>query len=447
MEHLFDPTRPYFAAWLKSFNIDNKWHAFYLGSDDFKLPPESISSSEAYAPFCLYYAALCGFRDLTKHLIAGYPQHVNATVGYNKSPLAAALRNKHIQVAEILYQHGAVLPVGHQGCTLLHATSRAGLTDVAIWLINIGANVNSQQDDHTTPLHLAAGNGHLGVVRTLLAHNADVNVAKTGDNHTPLHDASKFGHFDSVQLLMQNGADARTDLQRLLFLASSSGNVQIVELFIQLRGDVSARDGTLKTPLHLASSSPSRCSGDVARALMLNGVDVNARDGSHKTPLHLASSLSSWLNGDVCQTLILNGADVKARDGSHSTPLHLASGSAFQKGDVVQVLIKNGADVNARDGDYSTPLHLASFWGWKSDIVQTLILNGADVHARDGRYSTPLHVASLSESSNDGVVRTLILEGANVNARDVLRAIRRSVRSEFGVRSSRGDCRQQTAEQ
>ncbi|KAH9069622.1 ankyrin repeat-containing domain protein [Lactarius deliciosus] len=379
MEHLFDPTRTYFAAWLKSFNIDNKWHAFYLGSDDFELPPNSTSSSEAYAPFCLYYAALCGFRDLTKHLIAGYPQHVNATVGYNKSPLAAALRNKHIQVAEILYQHGAVLPIGHRGCTLLHATSRVGLTDVAIWLINIGANVNSQQDDHTTPLHLAAGNGHLGVVRTLLAHNADVNVAKSGDNHTPLHDASKFGHFDSVQLLMQHGADARTDLQRLLFLASSSGNVQIVELFIQLRGDVGARDGKHKTPLHLASSSPSRRSGD---------------------------------------TLILNGADVNARDENQSTPLHLASMSAFQKDDVVQVLIENGADVNARDGDYSTPLHLASFWEWKSDIVRTLILNGADVNARDGRYSTPLHVVSLSSSSNDGIVRILILEGANVNARD-----------------------------
>ncbi|KAH8983638.1 ankyrin repeat-containing domain protein [Lactarius akahatsu] len=396
----------------------SKWHAFYLGSDDFNLPPESISSSEAYAPFCLYYAALCGFRDLTKHLVAGYPQHVNATVGYNKSPLAAALRNKHIQVAEILYQHGAFLPVGHRGCTLLHATSRAGLTDVAIWLINIGANVNSQQDDHTTPLHLAAGNGHLGVVQTLLAHNADVNVAKTGDNHTPLHDASKFGHFDCVQLLMQNGADARTDLQRLLFLASSSGNVQTVELFIQLSGDVSARDGGHKTSLHLASSSPSRRSSDVVRALMLNGVDVNARDGSHKTPLHLASSMSSWLNGDVCQTLIMNGADVNARDGSHSTPLHLASKSAFQYDDVVQVLIRNGADVNARDGDYSTPLHLASLWEWKSDVVRTLILNGADVHARDGRYSTPLHVVSMSSSSNDGVVRTLILEGANVNARD-----------------------------
>ncbi|KAH9167683.1 hypothetical protein EDB89DRAFT_1813408, partial [Lactarius sanguifluus] len=244
MEHLFDPTRPYFAAWLKSFNIDNKWHAFYFGSDDFKLPPESISSIEAYAPFCLYYAALCGFRDLTKHLIAAYPQH-----------------------------HGAVLPIGHRGCTLLHATSRVGLTDVAIWLINIGANVNSQQDDHTTPLHLAAGNGHLGVVRTLLAHKADVNVAKTGDNHTPLHDASKFGHFDSVQLLMQHGADARTDLQRLLSLASSSGN-----------------------------------NDDVVQVLIKNGADVNARDWDYSTPLHLASSWE-W-KGDIVRTLILNGADV-----------------------------------------------------------------------------------------------------------------------------------------
>ncbi|KAI9436056.1 hypothetical protein H4582DRAFT_1772629, partial [Lactarius indigo] len=100
MRHLFDLTKPYFTAWLKSFDLDEEWHAF-VGFEN------STSSRKADPPFCLYYAALCGFHDLTKHLITEYPQHVNASVGLNKSALAAALYNKHIHVAELLHQHGA----------------------------------------------------------------------------------------------------------------------------------------------------------------------------------------------------------------------------------------------------------------------------------------------------------------------------------------------------
>ena len=121
------------------------------------------SLGEDDAPLCLYYAALCGFRDLTRYLITKYPQHVDATVGLNKSPLAAALRNRHIQVAELLHQHGAVLPIGYKGRTLLHAASADGLVDVAKWLLEIGADANAQAGrPHGLHSHLAAANGHLG---------------------------------------------------------------------------------------------------------------------------------------------------------------------------------------------------------------------------------------------------------------------------------------------
>ncbi|KAH9069464.1 hypothetical protein EDB83DRAFT_436884, partial [Lactarius deliciosus] len=153
MRSLFDPTEPYFPAWLKSFNIDKPWDSFVgrhlrraRWNDDSDLSAGPNSPNESYAPSCLYYAALCGFRDLTKHLIVEYPQHVNARVGLNESPLAAALSNKHIQVAELLHQHDAVLHISHSSHTLLHAASEDGLMDVTKWLLSIGANANAQLD-------------------------------------------------------------------------------------------------------------------------------------------------------------------------------------------------------------------------------------------------------------------------------------------------------------
>jgi ankyrin repeat protein len=300
MRRLFDPAKPHFTAWLKSpLTIDKKWLSLWSFASTFPYQPSSWARlnstsplSKANAPICLYYAACCGFRDLTKHLIAEYPQHVNATVGHNKTPLVAALYNGHIQVAELLYLHGAVLQIGFRGRTLLHAASKDGLMDVAQWLLKIGTDVNAQDDDHTTPLHLAAANGHLELVRTLLGHSVDVAAATTRGESTPLHFASKGGHVEIVQLLIQNGADVNT------------------------------RDRNQSTPLHLAQGAK------MVQLLIQSGADVNARDRSQSTPLHcLLPRASKRWDTKTVQLLIQFGADVNARDEIQSTPLQLVSSS------------------------------------------------------------------------------------------------------------------------
>ena len=411
MQRLFDPTKPYLAAWLKSYQyyIDDVWSSFQFESFT---RPIYIQNGQALASSCLYLASLCGFRDLTKYLIAKYPQHVNASVGLHQSPLVAALYHSHLQVAELLCQHGAAPDViGRQGCTLLHAASSDGMTDVAQWLLNIGANANAQDDRYSTPLHLAAGNGHLRLVQTLLRQSVDVDAADK-DNRTPLHKASAGGHIDIVRLLVQHGADASKDLQSLLLLASSSVSAETVQFFIQFGADVNARDENHSTPLHQASLLSDNA--EAVRLLIKHSADIHARDQGHKTPLHLASSSSR--NDETVQLLIEQGADVHAQDESHKTPLHLAS-SASSNGEAVQLLIEHGADVHAQDENLSTPLHLASSTPRNFENVEVLIEHGADVHAQDQNHDTPLHIAS-SCYSGGGVVRLLIEHGADVHARN-----------------------------
>jgi ankyrin repeat protein len=69
--------------------------------------------------------------------------------------------------------------------------------------------------------------------------------------------------------------------------ATSTAQVDIVQLLIDYGADVTAQDGTQTTPLHLAAFSGS---AESVQLLIEYGADVNALDQSSKTPLHLASS-------------------------------------------------------------------------------------------------------------------------------------------------------------
>ena len=411
MRRLFDPAKPYFGAWLDLHDLDNKWESFLqvdriLRRSRPLYPPRFTLLNKVDPPLCLYYAALCGFRDLTKHFIAMYPQHVNASVGLNKSPLVAALCNRHTQVAELLLQRGAVLPNGCEGRTLLHASSTDGLVDVTQWLLNIGLDAKAQEDNHKTPLHSAAAKGRLEIVRILLGHGAYVNAVEVTHNYTPLHEASSGGHIDVVRVLIENEADvhARDQSQSTpLHVASSKNNAETAQLLIRLGADVHAQDQSQSTPLHVASSEGA---AETVRILIKHGADVHARDQNQSTPLHLASQESNQ-NSEIAQVLIEHGADVHARDQSQSTPLHVAS--SRNNAEAIQLLIKHGADVSARNEHGSTPLHLGEY----TYTAQLLIEHGADIHARDKRQSTPLHHLWIPETA-----RLLIKHGADVHARD-----------------------------
>lgn len=356
MRHLFDPAGPHFTAWLRAHDIDDGWNQFGgNGTPDLRGTP-------------LYYASLCGFRDLVDYLIDKHPQFVITRGGRNHSPLAAALHKRHFDIAEQLLRHDANVDVkGYEGRTPLHAASAEGLADVAKWLLDHAADPNAVQDDLLTPLNMAAANGHLEVVQMLLERGAKVN-ATTSDRSIPLHQASENGHIKIVGLLIDHGAD------------------------------VHAQDVYQSTPLHLASS---RGHTEIVRLLIGHGVDVNVRNRDLSTPLHLASS-------GVHETVPLrveHGEEVNIRDGSELMPLHLTSSGAYE---TALLLIEHKADVNARDRSQSTPLHLAASAGL-AEIVQLLIGYQADRDAEDDAGQTPFQVA-LSARHLNHKITTLLSE-------------------------------------
>lgn len=86
-------------------------------------------------------------------------------------------------------------------------------TEVIEYLLQNGINPNESTNEshtvlnlHSSPLHLAAEQGHLDAVNLLLRYGADVE-ARDSDGATALEKASSEGHDDVVKLLWHYGAD------------------------------------------------------------------------------------------------------------------------------------------------------------------------------------------------------------------------------------------------
>ncbi|KAN0134304.1 Ankyrin repeat-containing domain protein [Lactarius tabidus] len=402
MRRLFDQSRPYFSAWRELYDIDiqvNVWRLY----------------AEKHANSPLYYASLCGFRDLAEYLVKN-SQDVNTMGGQHHSPLAAALHNRHTHVAELLYQHGADIELaGYNNRTLLVD----GHVDAVRWLLEHGAKVNFRRQTDS-PSRASFPDG----VAFLSNFDGIVNAAMDQAG-SPLHLASLHDHFNVMQLLIQRGADItlRDNLNSTpLHLAALRGGTDSVKLLIEHGADVNAQNKENSTPLHLAlhmDNSDAVMGLWVARArtveiLIQHGADVHARDENNSTPLHLASSCG---RAKAMQLLIQHGADVTALDKNDSTPLHLASKSRGVPGlieqfESIQVLIQHGAYVNARDKRMSTPLHLLASPRWKrgTNHVRLLLEHGADVNATDVNGRTPDNIAlstARSRSASTEIARLI----------------------------------------
>lgn len=88
---------------------------------------------------------------------------------------------------------------------LLLAAGNGHLAVVKL-MVNEGADLQQCGLMKDTPLCRAAHNGHLKTVQYLLEQGADVNALDLGDN-TPLHWAAMRGYVEIVKVLLDNGAD------------------------------------------------------------------------------------------------------------------------------------------------------------------------------------------------------------------------------------------------
>jgi ankyrin repeat protein len=153
-------------------------------------------------------AAAAGALERVKHLVdknAGLAKSYSPD-GFPVFALAAAFG--HLPVARYLFEKGADVNAAATNGTGYNALTGAvtgGHKEIAVWLLEIGADPNYRYGPGYSPLLAAAANGHLEILKTLLQHGADLH-AKANDGKTAVALAEERKHPEVAAFLRTRGA-------------------------------------------------------------------------------------------------------------------------------------------------------------------------------------------------------------------------------------------------
>jgi len=156
-----------------------------------------------------------------------------------------------------------------------------------------------------TDIHGAIRSGDAIRLKVMLAKSPDL-INKRGDmGATPLHIAAEEGNVDIIKLLIENGLHTGVvDWigNTALHIASAKGHTQAVAVLHEHGADPAAKNNQNDTPIHLAADAGHV---EVARLLIEIGADINGLDYRNQTPLKRAQDRG---RKEVAELLLEHGA-------------------------------------------------------------------------------------------------------------------------------------------
>ena len=314
-------------------------------------------------------------------------------------------------------------PPLERNLALLNAVSAGNLAQAKA-LLEAGADANvapgPNDRDQRGALCSAATLSDLSMLRTLIAHGANPNLAVNGI--TALHAATRdslHGRADAVMTLLANGAESDRvdhDGNAPLHHAALSEDPTIAAMLLDAGAatDLVNREGL--TALAIAARAGNEA---VLRLLLERGARIETTRG--------VSALIAAASGHedrpaIVKRLIKARADVSICDKLGRSALHAAA--LHGHGDCADALIAAGANVNARDAHGVTPLMEAARAGANRVLARLVFRKPESAHT-DAQGRSALHLACASKQANLETVKALLALGIDTQlpARDGRRAI------------------------
>ncbi len=296
----------------------------------------------------IHFAVREGHREIAEFLLDHGADAAYRSYPFQESLLTFAEDRRHDELADLL--RGRLSPrfaVSSKTHAIIAAAKRGDVGAVESELARDQGMARASDETGNTALHEAAGHGHMGIVKTLLAAGANVDAAR-GDGYRPIHCALMPNWFFQVdlgvrveiaELLLAHGA------RYTIFLAALRGDDRFVR-------DALASDRSLAnfedTCHHRVLSAAVR-RGDLAmtRRLLEHGADPNLPEQGAPGGLSLWIAVNDG-RSDIVRLLLNHGADPNADVDSCGTPMFQAR--AKRDSELIELLRRRGGqDASERD--------------------------------------------------------------------------------------------------
>ncbi|KAF5296333.1 hypothetical protein FQA39_LY12550 [Lamprigera yunnana] len=352
---------------------------------------------------CLHFAAQVGSVEAVTKLV-NVGLDVNKRTNDGNTPiLCNVIEYPNRPIIELLVKNGADINITNStgNCCLHYLASKA--EDTIIEDFSDEYEVNIQNNEGHTPLHLAVKNRNSSTTKLLLTKGADVNIIDYRNNNSCLHWAVNVADQEIVKILLDNGADVgllnSTGETPLMFAERLQFN-NIVSIINQQETFEKCKD------LFEAVEN-----GHVytVQTLVNNGLDINSQNENGETLLLIAIRC---VHIPIMDWLISKGAKIDIVSNRSSSALHFAA----CMGDCVSVrcLIEGGVDVNILNSDGDTAIALA-LRHEKISIAEILLDHNAEIYVtppRNFKHSC-LHYAV--KSGSEAIVLRILESGYNVD--------------------------------
>ncbi|KAH0557197.1 hypothetical protein GP486_005013 [Trichoglossum hirsutum] len=386
-----------------------------------------VGRQESWTP--LRYAALRGHVELCQALLEN-GANPNTPRGGDPILGESADRGS-LEVVKLLVENGAVVDaIDDEGSTALQKASMRGHISIVTYLLEHGADINHTNNIGYTPVLLAAESGFAEIVQLLIDRGADPHRAVTAgwtpihlsyehaeatrvlmengadanriaNYYTPLHLAASNNHVEVVKVLLSFNLDI--DIQcpdgspytgyTALTMATVNGYADIVRLLLEAGANINHKSEHNFFPLQYAVTYDRE---DIFRILMEYGPDLDLVDDDGDTALNCIQSSTPL---SIVKLLINGGSDPQTRNNKRDTPLCKAAYSGNL--DVVKYLITKKAELNVIGGGEGSPLHIACRRS-NLELVKILVAAGADVNLVAPNFAgTPIQSACFCQNSGN----------------------------------------------
>ncbi|XP_074494302.1 uncharacterized protein ankdd1b [Sebastes fasciatus] len=271
----------------------------------------------------IHLAAWFGSLEIVQLLVqAGAEQKVENEEGLNIMHCAAI--NNHTDIVDYIVNDLQMRELdkddqsGHRPFALAAEHGCVEMMDMLIMPYNMGTMKPNKSGD--TPLHLAARNGHLDAIQSLL-QSFDTRDEVNMDGETALYQAADNGEEECVLTLLEAGCDPNiltTANCSALHPVSERGDTCLVQLLLDYEANTDFQNQHLEAPIHLAVKNNHI---PVIHSLLRAGCNVNVTDKRSQTAMHLAAEVARI---EVVEMLLKAGLDPTLQDKQGKTALGVA---------------------------------------------------------------------------------------------------------------------------